>query len=93
MDSREGKVAVYGNQALYKVDVVAVIPSLYRDSGRGNDRFGQKADKRKRKGGFDSLLKAEEEKNRQRDISISTYGYTKNAQSVKIMYQTHEYSE
>ena len=86
----EGVVAIYGSEALYYDYVVAVIPSLRKDS-RGNGRQ-QESSKRKAKNGFDEILESEK-RNYQTGINITTVGYTRDARIVRTTYQMHEYAD
>lgn len=86
----EGKVAIYGNEALYNVNVVAVIPSLGKDSSKKNDWQGQNR-KKKAAPGFGELLQSEKDKNNQ-DMIVSTSSYSRDAKMVQFIYRMHEYS-
>jgi len=90
-NSREGKVAIYGNNALINVTMVEAIPYMGKDSRKENGKW-ERGDRRKGKTNLFAVLLADEtNKNRDADIRITTVGYNKAARMVTNNYHTHEY--
>lgn len=69
-----------------------VIPHLGRDSARENKN---QSGKKKQKSGnsvFGMLLDSEQERVKQSDIRVTATGYSKDARTVNLLYQTREYA-
>ena len=90
-NSKEGKVAVYGNQALYKVNPVMIVPSVARPaSDKNNGRSSRHYPKREGNKGFGEIFEAVVTKDND-NIDYKVNGYTKDALAFYTIYQTRDY--
>lgn len=87
----EGKPAAYGNETLYKVAAVTVIPPQKKaTSDEKNNRF--KRETNKSDNAFEQLLDEECKKTQNADISYKAKGYTRNAMPFYTVVQMRDYT-
>lgn len=87
-------IAIYGNNALYKLQAVTVVPPLKKIQENGdNSRNNQHTPDQPAQKDFAKVLKEKADTARQ-DTSINyhTSGYTKDALAFYTIYQTREYT-